>query len=126
MNRLPVKKIYALLLLTLFAGCDNYLEENPDNRVELNSVEKAAQLLTNAYSSASYSFTEWMSDNVSYTFGTQKLTEHNQAYEWQDITSINQDSPSYFWTSTYDAIAHANEVLAVIDKLEGEQVRKDA
>jgi hypothetical protein len=124
MNRL--KKIYALLFLTLFAGCDNYLEENPDNRVELNSVEKAAQLLTNAYSSASYSFTEWMSDNVSYTFGTQKLTEHNQSYEWQDITSINQDTPSYFWTSTYDAIAHANEVLAVIDNLPGDQARKDA
>jgi starch-binding outer membrane protein, SusD/RagB family len=123
----PVKKIAALLFLFLmFSGCDDFLSENPDNRVELNSVEKAAQLLTNAYSSGSYSFTEWMSDNVSYTFGTQKLVEHEQAYKWEDFTGINQDTPAFFWSTTYEAIAHANEVLAVIDNLEGDEARKNA
>jgi starch-binding outer membrane protein, SusD/RagB family len=102
-------------LILISWSCGNYLEENPDNRVELNSTKKAAQLLTNAYSSAAYTFTEWMSDNVSYTTGTTKLPEHNQAYQWEDITTDNQDTPIYFWTSTYDAIAHANEVLAVIN-----------
>lgn len=120
-------KTYLLIAsLSAFAGCNDFLEENPDNRVELNTIEKAAQLLTNAYSSASYGFTEWMSDNVSFTFGTQKLVQHNQAYKWEDITDINQDTPSYFWTSTYDAIAHANEVLAVIDKLPGDEARRNA
>jgi starch-binding outer membrane protein, SusD/RagB family len=114
------------LVALLTGSCNNFLEENPDNRVELNSVEKSAQLLTNAYSGAGYTFTEWMSDNVSYTFGTQKLPEHNQSYNWEDITSINQDTPSNFWTSTYDAIAHANEVLAVIEDMPGDQARKDA
>jgi starch-binding outer membrane protein, SusD/RagB family len=116
----------AMVAMSVFAGCNNYLEENPDNRVELNNVAKAAQLLTNAYSSASYSFTEWMSDNVAFTFGTTRLVEHNQAFSWEDFNGINQDTPSYFWTSTYDAIAHSNEVLAVIDNLPGEQARKDA
>ncbi len=120
------KWISILLALGVVSGCDNYLEETPDNRVELNTIEKAAQLLTNAYSGASYQFTEWMSDNVTFTTGTVRLLEHNQAYKWEDVTPDNQDTPTYFWTSTYDAIAHANEVLAVIDKLPGERARKRA
>jgi hypothetical protein len=110
----------------MISGCDNYLEETPDNRVELNTTEKAAQLLTNAYSSASYKFTEWMTDNVTFTTGTVRLLEHNQAFQWEDVTPDNQDTPSYYWTSTYDAIAHANEVLAVIDNLPGERAEKRA
>jgi hypothetical protein len=108
------------------ASCGQYLEENPDNRVELNTTKKAAQLLTNAYSSAGYTFTEWMSDNVSFTTGTVKLPEHNQSYVWEDVTTDSQDTPIYFWTSTYDAIAHANEVLAVIESLPGERDEKRA
>jgi hypothetical protein len=121
-----LKTYFLITTLLAFAGCNDFLEETPDNRVELNTIDKAAQLLTNAYSSASYGFTEWMSDNVSFTFGTQKLIQHNQAYRWEDITDINQDTPSYFWTSTYDAIAHANEVLAVIDKLPGDETKRNA
>src|SRR5688572_4277013 len=120
-------KIYSsLLFLAVLAGCDKYLEETPDNRVDLNTPEKAAQLLTNAYSSAAYLFTDWMSDNVAYTVGTFKQPEHNQLYEWKEPTSIEQDTPTFFWQSTYDAIAHANEVLAIIDDLPGEKSLKDA
>ena len=121
--------IYCLLfafLIGVTTGCDKFLEENPDNRVELDNPGKAAQLLTNAYSNAAYTFTEWMSDNVSYTFGTTKLPEHDQAYTWSEFTGIDQDTPSQYWTSTYDAIAHSNEVLAVIDEMAGDSDFKDA
>lgn len=123
------KIVIPLLILTtglLVFSCDSYLEENPDNRVELNNLDKAAQLLTNAYSSAAYTFTEWMSDNVSYTTGTVRQPEHNQAYSWEVVTPDNQDTPNYYWTSTYDAIAHANEVLAVIESLPGDRDRRRA
>lgn len=127
MKKYSYNKIWLLTGVLLFSGCDKFLEENPDNRVELNNVNKAAQLLTNAYSGASYAFTEWMSDNVTFTPGTTRLPEHNQAYAWEDITnSLNQDTPAYFWNSTYDAIAHANEVLAVIDNLEGDDAHRRA
>jgi len=116
---------FAVLVGTL-DGCDSFLEENPDNRVELDNPDKAAQLLTNAYSNSAYTFTEWMSDNVGYTFGTTKLPEHDQAYTWSEFTGIDQDTPSQFWTSTYDAIAHSNEVLAVIDGMTGERAQKQA
>lgn len=127
MKRFLFKKILIATGVMVWAtGCDNFLEENPDNRVELNTPEKAAQLLTSAYSSAAYTFTEWMSDNVSYTTGTVILPEHDQAYRWEDVVNDNQDTPTYFWNATYDAIAHANEVLAVIDDLPGERSRKNA
>ncbi|MBA4057156.1 MAG: RagB/SusD family nutrient uptake outer membrane protein, partial [Marivirga sp.] len=92
--------------ILLLSSCDNYLSENPDNRVEINTPQKAAQLLTNAYSSGSYTFTEWMGDNVAYTFGTTKLPEHVQAFSWDEFTGIDQDTPSSFWVTTYEAIAH--------------------
>ncbi|HEX6223171.1 MAG TPA: RagB/SusD family nutrient uptake outer membrane protein [Chryseolinea sp.] len=125
--RRPIKKYFCLLVVITLAGCDQYLEETPDNRVELDTPQKAAQLLTNAYNNAGYLFTEWMSDNVTYTRGTFKRPEYNQAYQWQDVTAgIEQDTPANFWTSTYNSIAHANEVLAVIDGLQGEKSLKDA
>lgn len=115
-----------ILGVTLLTGCDKYLEENPDNRVELNNLEKAGQLLTNAYSAGGYEFTEWMTDNVTYTNGTTKLPEHVQAYEWKDVFPVSQDTPTNYWENTYDAIAHANEVLAVVDDLPGEEAQRDA
>lgn len=116
--------IIAGMLVT--TSCNNFLEENPDNRVELDNLEKAAQLLTNAYASGGYTFTEWMSDNVSFTTGTTRLVEHNQSYAWEDVTGVNQDTPTNFWETTYDAIAHANEVLAVVDRLPGDQAQRNA
>lgn len=122
-----LKKIFLILLIVpVVFSCDQFLEETPDNRVDLNTVEKAAQLLTSGYPQASYNFTEWMSDNVSYTFGTFKQPEHNEAYNWEEVTAIFQDTPTYYWNSAYEAIAHANEVLASIDELEGDEARKTA
>lgn len=115
-----------LAFSVMLTACDDYLEEVPDNRVELNTLEKSSQLLTNAYSSAGYNFTEWMGDLVTYTLGTTKRPEHNQSYQWEEVTGIEQDTPTNFWNSTYEAIAHANEVLAVVDNLPGEEARRSA
>lgn len=121
-----LRTIVFVLTTLLLTNCDNYLEENPDNRVELNTLDKAAQLLTNAYSTGSYNFVEWMGDMVTFTRGTIKEDQHNQAYTWQDVDFIFQDSPTYFWNTTYEAISHANEVLAVVDQLPGDERRRDA
>lgn len=122
-----MKKLIGLMML-LFAAtsCDDYLEETPDNRVELNTLDKAAQLLTSAYSQGGYNFVEWMGDMVTYTRGTTKEDQHNQSYQWQVVDELFQDSPTYYWNETYQAIAHANEVLAVIDDLPGDEERRRA
>ncbi|MBU2913492.1 RagB/SusD family nutrient uptake outer membrane protein [Reichenbachiella agariperforans] len=110
---------YIWVVVLVFAGCNDFLDVNPDNRVELNDLDKAQQLLTNAYSVASPTFTDWMTDDFTYTFGTTIRPAHAQMYAWEDVNTSpdEQDTPDYFWYETYAAIAHANEVLAVLDEL---------
>ena len=130
--KLLKKVLLAIALIITATTCSDFLDEVPDNRVELDDLEKAGQLLTNAYSNASYAFTEWMSDNVDWTRGTNLRTSHLQMYAWEDVTTgpDELDTPDFYWFQTYNAIAHANEVLAVLDDLPAEsdedKLRKDA
>lgn len=114
-----IAKSMLVLAVTLLGSCNDFLNEAPDNRVALNDLDKAAQLLTNAYSVASPAFTDWMTDNTAYTRGVTIRQVHQRAFEWQDfVDDPNEtDSPSFFWFQTYNAIAHANEVLAVLSSL---------
>src|SRR5690606_26219520 len=58
--------IYSFIIVLLsLTGCSKFLERLPDNRTELNSVDKVSQLLGTAYPQANYmDFCESMSDNV--------------------------------------------------------------
>ncbi|MEM1136179.1 MAG: RagB/SusD family nutrient uptake outer membrane protein [Bacteroidota bacterium] len=117
--KLAIKSILFPILLVSFSSCDDYLDEIPDNRVALDDLEKAAQLLTNAYSEGSYAFTDWMSDDVGFTLGVTIRLNQEQSYAWEDVFADpgDQDTPIYFWFNTYEAIAHANEVLSVLETL---------
>ena len=122
---LTLKKSKSLLLgvamgvLLVVTSCDSFLDEVPDNRVALDNLDKAQQLLTNAYSVSSYAFTDWMSDNVGFTTGVTIRTNHREAFQWEDFTDgpTVQDTPIFYWFESYTAIAHANEVLAVLDEM---------
>ena len=108
-----------LLAILLASSCNDFLDEVPDNRVALEDLDKAAQLLTSAYSTVSPAFTDWMTDDVGFIRGTTIRPNHTQAYLWQEFfDDPNElDTPVSFWFETYTAIAHANEVLAIIDGL---------
>lgn len=129
-----IRKIALAITIAILAGaCDSYLDEIPDNRVELDNLDKAAQLLTNGYSIASPAFTDWMTDDVQFTVGTNIRPTMEQLYRWEEVTNggpDEQDSPDFFWFETYNSIAHANEVLAVLDQLpvktEEDELRRDA
>lgn len=120
------------ILSLMLVGCNDFLSEVPDNRVNLDDLDKAAQLLTNGYPDASPAFTEWMTDNVGYTYGVTLRQSHEEAYIWEEISGgpTEQDTPDYYWFGAYESIAHANEVLAVIDDLpinsDDDERRKDA
>ena len=125
-------KIFIAVAFLVLGSC-NFLDENPDNRVTLDDLDKAAQLLVSGYSIASPNFTDWMTDDVVWTLGTNIRLEHEQIFAWEDVTAGGptiQDTPDFYWFETYEAIAHANEVLAVIDELpiqsDEDQARKDA
>ena len=123
--KLGMKGIFRNRTLTLvvaafLSGCgETFLDETPDNRVELDNLEKAAQLLVSAYSDASPNFTDWLSDDIQFTIGTTIRLEHEEMFEWRDVTvdPNNLDTPIFYWFQTYDAIAHANEVLAALEEL---------
>lgn len=124
-SRLFVKSV---ILLCVIGGCDQYLDVAPDNRVALDDLDKAAQLLTNAYSVASPAFTDWMTDDFAYSPGTVIRPTHERLFQWQETFSSpdEQDSPEFFWYQTYNAIGHANEVLNILDELPEESERDEA
>ncbi|MEQ9592612.1 MAG: RagB/SusD family nutrient uptake outer membrane protein [Cyclobacteriaceae bacterium] len=127
-----ILRVTAFVVLSSMSACNDFLNEVPDNRVALTDLEKAAQLLTNAYSVSSFAFTDWMTDNTAFTKGVNIRQVHQRAYEWGEfVDDPNEtDSPSFYWFQSYNAIAHANEVLAIIDNLpvtsEEDQRRKRA
>lgn len=113
MKKIPFYTCFVLLL----AGCSKYLDKLPDNRASLNTPEKVSELLVTAYPQANYAtFCEAMSDNVTdIGFGIAG-NANSDAYFWNNVQSIDQDSPEYYWNACYKAIAAANQALDAIAK----------
>lgn len=116
-------------LALLFSGsallfsCNDYLDEMPDNRTELDTPDKITQILVSAYPYLPTNMQEMMSDNVtdygsSVDVGYDKFQE---AYLFRDISNEAQDSPSYVWENGYKAIAAANHALEAIENYEGDE-----
>lgn len=124
------KIIIGLLSVVLLHSCqDQFLDETPDNRVEINSLDKAAEVLVKAYPEGSRSFTDMMSDNATIISGYTINSFQKALYYWEPEVpgDVNQqDTPQYYWQNAYYAIAHANEVLAIIDQLPGDEAKREA
>jgi len=114
---------YIILLSAVILGsCEKYLDKEPDNRTTINTPSQLAQLLTSAYPRATYIlFTESMSDNAedkeSGTSGfdyIDRINAQSYRYEVVEESPDANDSPDYYWTACYKAIASANEALESI------------
>ena len=111
-----------LLVVVLFASCNDFLDTPPDKRAELNSEIKIAQILVSAYpATLPVMVFEMMSDNVSDN-GPQYSDNYNaqlneQAYRYEDITEPYWDAPKTIWESCYEAIAAANHALKAIEEM---------
>jgi hypothetical protein len=117
-----MKKVYITIPLIFaiisFSGCKKYLETAPDQRTELNTVQKVSELLATAYPQADYqTFTEAASDNAEDKgISVGELDPVNQdAYLWQDVQSRDSGSPTNYWNACYTAVAAANAALVAID-----------
>lgn len=119
-------KIYLLIALsTVLFSCKKYLEQPPDNRTALNTVDKVKSLLSSAYPKASYvTFCEAMSDNADDKMITHSDRVNRTAYFFEDSNSQDLDTPNFYWDGCYAAIAAANQVLQVIDKASDSQKYK--
>jgi len=110
-------------ILTIFfsISCSKFLETAPDQRTELNTSDKIAELLTSAYPQANYiPFFEAASDNAG-----DKGTGRNEgdiintnAWMYMDIDNKDMDSPTFYWYAAYKAIAAANHALKALEKME--------
>lgn len=109
-----------LTALILFVSCNDILDETPDNRTEIDSLDKISELLVNAYPLALYvPFLEPMSDNAGdKSFSAAQTRFNDFMYEWSDFFEDDEDTPTNYWNEAYEAIAQANQALASLDILE--------
>lgn len=115
-------------LVLLFAGpallfsCNDYLDEMPDNRTELDTPQKITQILVSAYSqSLPVAMQELMSDNVT-DYGRSIDIYRDifqQSYLLQDVTDASFDTPTWVWEYNYKAVSSANHALEAIERLGG-------
>lgn len=116
MKKISYKIVVALFTMVGMSSCDSFLDETPDNRLRLDSYEKVAELVTNAYPNGSGVFMEWMSDNVGPDAKNVQFEFLTQPYYWEHVDFEGQDTPSFYWSSNYTAIAHANQALLALNE----------
>lgn len=111
--------IYIFILLIISTSCEKFLDQTPDNRTEINSVEKVGQLLASAYPAASYA--AMLNSRVDYVSdkgpGFTENVTNSDAFFWRDISDVSQDTPDYFWGKCYFSIAEANHALEAAQSL---------
>ena len=108
--------------LTVLTACNDFLDETPDSRINVNTEEKVKALLATAYPQASFvRVTELASDNADDLNGDlngnyDRFSE--QCYRWQPVTESDNENTAMIWQDYYAAIASANHALAAIEKME--------
>ena len=119
-----MKKYRINILLLVFLGflvsCNDFLDTMPDNRAEINSVEKITSLLVSAYPDHNGAMIAEMSSDNAFDNGslyTPSNQEQEDAYLWKDITTTGNDAPKGIWDAHYGAIAAANQAIDAIEKM---------
>jgi hypothetical protein len=108
-----------LVVLLITPSCNKYLDQEPDNRTQINTVDKVAQLVTSAYPSSDYLyFTESASDNAEDKGnGRGDLDDVIvRPYFWQDVVGSGTGTTTSYWNGCYVGIAAANQALEAIEK----------
>lgn len=129
MKKLSILSLAAGMLA--LASCDSYLDKLPDDRAEVNSLDKAKKFLVSAYPNHSTNFVFYMSsDNVTDN-GVLYVAQPNQqnAYKWQPIETEDNDDPKAVWNANYEAVAVANmalEALAGEESADAQALRAEA
>ncbi|WP_373942010.1 RagB/SusD family nutrient uptake outer membrane protein [Polaribacter sejongensis] len=101
-------------------SCEDFLDETPDNRTEVDTAEKVRKILVSAYPSTTYGMVaELSSDNVDDIGADNPYSDRftEQVVFWEDVTETDNDSPTYVWEGCYSAIANANQALEGIEAL---------
>ena len=113
--------VVAVVSALALSSCNDFLDTMPDNRTTMDTEDKIADLLTNAYPEGNTILVnELMSDNTDYYGNTNPNGTRfgDEVYFWKDVMESSNDGPEVFWLEQYQSIAAANEAIVDINKLE--------
>jgi len=144
-NILKITSFKALLLAAplLLTGCNDFLDQDPDERSTLDTEDKIRQLVAGSYPSANYGWIcELSSDNVMdnnvnhlpiSSTAEQIMARYNlSSYNRCDdeifrfdpgVSATGQDTPLYIWEVFYGSIFSCNYALEAIDELAAENLK---
>ena len=123
-----MKKYIGFAIIAIAMGlssCNDFLDKLPDDRAEVNSVEKVSQFLVSAYPNHLPNFIfEISSDNVMDN-GAVYTAQPNQdkIYRWENVETEGNDDPRSLWNNGYESAAVANEALKAIDEMGDDELR---
>ena len=112
--------IVAVASAFALSSCNDFLDTMPDNRTTLDTEDKIADLLTNAYPKGNTILVnELMSDNTDYYGATNPNGDRfgDEVYFWNDVMQTSNDGPENFWLHQYNSIASAHQALVDIANL---------
>lgn len=101
-------------------SCNDYLDEMPDNRAELDSEAKIASLLVSAYPANDYVLCAELSTDNMDDYGESNPYGgrfYEQLFNWEEVKEAANDDPSRIWSGCYNAIAVANQALSAIEEM---------
>ena len=113
--------LLVLFLFSLFmVSCNEFLDELPDNRTELDNGEKIRKLLVSAYPSTGEGVVAELSSDNFQDLGVTNPdweVEDKELVYWEDVSQDSNDGPNSVWEGCYEAIAAANQALAAINEI---------
>jgi hypothetical protein len=121
------KYILTAVISLLFCGCNDFLDKVPDNRTEIDSMDKIWRLLVNAYPQRTCAaIIEARCDGMTSYGTTFQGNQQDESFDfmrggfyWMPHTpSEIDDSHERFWEAAYKAISYCNFALEAIEKYE--------
>ncbi|MEI2273056.1 RagB/SusD family nutrient uptake outer membrane protein [Sphingobacterium sp. ML3W] len=110
--------IFALVILS---ACNKFLEEKPDIKMVIPKSLDDAELLLNDYSTMNIGYPaigEWGTDEYyvsAETFDGMMTVDQRNAYIWKDEPYFDVTQ----WQGSFKTVFNANQVLEIINKVEG-------
>lgn len=111
--------IGVLITAISISSCSGFLDETPDNRTKIDTVEKVGEAITLAYPDATYAtFADLSSDNA---YDSQRILREDvtntETFFWDNIRDEGPDTPTFYWNAAYKAIAQANAAIEQGEKM---------
>lgn len=122
MRKNKILSIFVLIAsFFVTTGCNDYLDVDPDERLEVNSLDKVEATIVGAYQNdRSYRFTDFCTDNTTITENVndnEPIIEDLYSWSRDFRNQTHQDSPSSYWQASYGSIANINLALESLEQL---------